>query len=46
MITLQPINEDNFIAVLELKASDMVAPNSESLAEAFMNQQGKFYTMK
>ena len=37
MIILQPISEDNFIDVLELKASDMVAPNSESLAEAYLS---------
>lgn len=37
MITLQPITEDNFIEVLGLKASDMVAPNSESLAEAYIS---------
>ncbi|MCL2364246.1 MAG: GNAT family N-acetyltransferase [Defluviitaleaceae bacterium] len=37
MISIQSINEDNFIDVLELKASDMVAPNSESLAEAYLS---------
>lgn len=37
MINLQPITEDNFIEVLELEASDMVAPSSESLAEAYIS---------
>ena len=38
MITLQPISEDNFLDVLELKASeDLVAPNRESLAEAYLS---------
>ena len=38
MITLQPISEENFIDVLELKASeDLVAPNYESLAEAYIS---------
>jgi len=36
MITLQPISEVNFDAVLELKASEkFVAPNSYSLAQAY-----------
>ena len=38
MINLQPITEENFIDVLELKASeDLVAPNRESLAEAYLS---------
>ena len=37
MITLQHISEDNYEDVLELKASEeLVAPNSESLAEAYL----------
>jgi len=38
MIRLQPVSEGNFIEVLELKASeDLVAPNRESLAEAYLS---------
>jgi len=38
MITLQPISEDNVYDVLALKADDQfVAPNSESLAEAYLS---------
>lgn len=38
MITLQPITEDSFEDVLDLKASeDFVAPNSYSLAEAYLS---------
>jgi len=40
MITLQPITEDNVFDVLELRASEeLVAPNSESLAEAYCSLQ-------
>jgi len=38
MITLQAISEENFIDVLALKASeDLVAPNRESLVEAYLS---------
>jgi len=38
MVILQPITEENFEEVLALKASeDLVAPNHESLAEAYIS---------
>jgi len=38
MISIQPISEDNYEEVLALKASeDLVAPNWESLAEAYVS---------
>ena len=38
MIKLEPITEDNVFAVLALKAAEeLVAPNSESLAEAYLS---------
>ena len=37
MVTLQPISESNFKAVLKLKASDFVAPNDYSLTQAYLS---------